>query len=188
MDRIDLNVPFAEKNKAKAAGAKWDALHRTWYWPGSKVPDGLAKYTVPGLRADSAIMADVAARIDELIADLPAAYERRMAVGELLALIRAEKISQHKFARLVIPILQAAGAGPVIRAAQECLLDTVYGDHPTLPDSGIATLDEFMMMALPKKLRPADALDLVRRTDSGQVIMAGMKAVYLAEIKKRNLL
>lgn len=30
-ERIDLSVPFAQKEKAKAIGAKWDAAGRTWW-------------------------------------------------------------------------------------------------------------------------------------------------------------
>jgi hypothetical protein len=29
--RIDLKVPFAEKDTAKALGARWDAARRIWY-------------------------------------------------------------------------------------------------------------------------------------------------------------
>ena len=29
--RIDLNVPFAEKDKAKKAGARWDGVKKCWY-------------------------------------------------------------------------------------------------------------------------------------------------------------
>lgn len=36
MPRIDLTVPFAEKNEAKRLGARWDAERKLWY-----VPDGL---------------------------------------------------------------------------------------------------------------------------------------------------
>jgi hypothetical protein len=32
-DRIDLNVPFAEKDRAKAQGPRWDGARRTWYAP-----------------------------------------------------------------------------------------------------------------------------------------------------------
>lgn len=31
--RIDLKVPFAEKDTAKALGARWDAAKKTWYIP-----------------------------------------------------------------------------------------------------------------------------------------------------------
>lgn len=37
MGRIDLAVPFAEKDEAKALGAKWDPSLKVWY-----VPDGVA--------------------------------------------------------------------------------------------------------------------------------------------------
>ena len=29
--RINLNVPFADKDKAKARGALWDSQSKTWY-------------------------------------------------------------------------------------------------------------------------------------------------------------
>jgi len=29
--RVDLNVPFDEKEKAKFLGARWDMVKRTWY-------------------------------------------------------------------------------------------------------------------------------------------------------------
>lgn len=29
--RIDMNVPFAEKDEAKALGARWDGLKKCWY-------------------------------------------------------------------------------------------------------------------------------------------------------------
>lgn len=36
--KIYLDVPFADKDRAKSAGAKWDGDARKWYWP---KPDGL---------------------------------------------------------------------------------------------------------------------------------------------------
>ncbi|WP_256581267.1 MULTISPECIES: DUF5710 domain-containing protein [unclassified Pseudomonas] len=33
MARIDLKVPFAEKEEAKSLGAKWDPSLKTWYIP-----------------------------------------------------------------------------------------------------------------------------------------------------------
>lgn len=36
MPRIDLNVPYAEKDLAKQLGALWDKEKRVWY-----VPDGV---------------------------------------------------------------------------------------------------------------------------------------------------
>lgn len=86
-----------------------------------------------------------------------------------------------------MPILREVGKQPVIRAAIECLTDTIYGQHSTLPEYGIATLDDFLMMALPKIRRPIDMLDQISRLDSGHAIVAGMKSVFNDEIKKRNL-
>lgn len=188
MDRVDLNVPFSEKDKAKAGGAKWDALHRTWYWPGVEVPESLSEYAIPGARPDSAIMADVASRVAALISELPAAYERKLAFADIMSLLRPEKIKAVPMAEHLLPILKDIGPAPAILAGEEWLLDLVYGKHPTLPESGIATLDDFLMMALPKRLRPVEALDKIKRLDSGHVIVAGMKAVFTEELKKRNLL
>lgn len=36
MPRVNLNVPFSEKDQAKALGARWDQSNRTWF-----VPDGV---------------------------------------------------------------------------------------------------------------------------------------------------
>lgn len=33
--KIYLNVPYAQKDEAKALGAKWDASNKKWYIPGS---------------------------------------------------------------------------------------------------------------------------------------------------------
>jgi hypothetical protein len=31
--RIDIKVPFADKDRAKAVGAKWCGVKKTWYIP-----------------------------------------------------------------------------------------------------------------------------------------------------------
>lgn len=31
-----LNVPYAQKDAAKALGARWDAVHKKWYVPAGK--------------------------------------------------------------------------------------------------------------------------------------------------------
>lgn len=36
--RIDLDVPFAEKDKARALGARWDPAGKTWYMPAGLDP------------------------------------------------------------------------------------------------------------------------------------------------------
>ncbi|MDD2661657.1 MAG: zincin-like metallopeptidase domain-containing protein, partial [Methylococcales bacterium] len=45
-ERIDLNVPFKEKNEAKALGAKWDRVNTTWYVPSGVNPEPFAKWHV----------------------------------------------------------------------------------------------------------------------------------------------
>ncbi|HDL5187674.1 TPA: hypothetical protein PXA68_002017 [Mannheimia haemolytica] len=44
-----LNVPYAEKDGAKALGAKWDKFKKKWYLPaGKEMPEGLKKYATDG--------------------------------------------------------------------------------------------------------------------------------------------
>lgn len=43
MARVDLKVPFAEKDEAKSLGARWDPQAKVWY-----VPEG--NETAPTLR------------------------------------------------------------------------------------------------------------------------------------------
>lgn len=42
--RLDLTVPFAEKNAAKRAGAKWDKIGKTWYAPAGLDPAAVAAW------------------------------------------------------------------------------------------------------------------------------------------------
>lgn len=45
-----LSVPYAEKDGAKALGAKWDRFKKKWYLPaGKEMPEGLKKYATDGL-------------------------------------------------------------------------------------------------------------------------------------------
>lgn len=64
MPRIDLQVPFAEKDDAKRLGARWDAANKVWY-----VPDGidsalfkkwLPQEPEPNIRASSYFIAQSA--------------------------------------------------------------------------------------------------------------------------------
>jgi hypothetical protein len=62
MPRIDLHVPFHEKDEAKAYGARWDPQRRIWYVPGNVDSSKLRKW-VPGsmsgnIRAESYFLAD----------------------------------------------------------------------------------------------------------------------------------
>jgi hypothetical protein len=44
VQRTYLNVPYAEKDKAKDKGARWDADRKKWYVVGKEVPEGLESY------------------------------------------------------------------------------------------------------------------------------------------------
>ena len=45
--RIYLRVPFEKKDAVKAAGAKWDADRKSWFWPGGEMPEKLRGFA-PG--------------------------------------------------------------------------------------------------------------------------------------------
>jgi Domain of unknown function (DUF5710) len=53
--RIDLQVPFAEKDEAKRLGARWDSRQRTWYVPEGIGPAPFKKWLpetlAPNIRA-----------------------------------------------------------------------------------------------------------------------------------------
>ncbi len=42
--KIYLNVPFAEKDAAKALGARWDPANKKWYIAADKDPAPFAKW------------------------------------------------------------------------------------------------------------------------------------------------
>lgn len=42
--RVDLDVPFAEKDEAKALGARWDPACKTWYVPAGLNPDAFERW------------------------------------------------------------------------------------------------------------------------------------------------
>ena len=44
MSRVDLNVPFSEKDEAKTLGARWDGERKTWYAPAGVPLSGLEKW------------------------------------------------------------------------------------------------------------------------------------------------
>ena len=43
-DKVILDVPYLEKDKAKELGAWWDPYQRTWYVPKGKDPKPFAKW------------------------------------------------------------------------------------------------------------------------------------------------
>jgi hypothetical protein len=59
--RIDLQVPFSEKDDARRLGAHWDDLRRRWYVPKDKDPSPLARWlpvSAPNIRAPSYFIAE----------------------------------------------------------------------------------------------------------------------------------
>lgn len=44
MARINLNVPFEEKDEAKDLGARWDPTARCWYVPAGLDPSPFARW------------------------------------------------------------------------------------------------------------------------------------------------
>jgi len=59
---VFLNVPFAEKDQAKALGARWNPTRRRWYVPDGVAPEAFAAW-IDGAAADSAAPAR-AGRVD----------------------------------------------------------------------------------------------------------------------------
>lgn len=59
MSRLDLNVPFAEKQEAKELGARWDAKLMTWFVPPGVDAAPFAKWAtkLPNMRASSYFVA-----------------------------------------------------------------------------------------------------------------------------------
>lgn len=51
MTRMDLNVPYAEKDEAKALGARWDPQKKTWYIPEGVEIGMLKKWLPPPVHA-----------------------------------------------------------------------------------------------------------------------------------------
>jgi hypothetical protein len=50
-ERVDLEVPFAEKDEAKALGARWDPASRTWYLPAGLDPAPFRRW-LPGVKEE----------------------------------------------------------------------------------------------------------------------------------------
>jgi hypothetical protein len=45
---IILKVPYAEKDQAKALGAKWNSARKAWYVPDGQAATGFEKWIAPG--------------------------------------------------------------------------------------------------------------------------------------------
>jgi hypothetical protein len=54
--KIYLNVPYAEKDAAKALGARWDAAVKKWYAPNANDLALFAKWVSESANQDSALL------------------------------------------------------------------------------------------------------------------------------------
>ncbi|MBN2493727.1 MAG: exodeoxyribonuclease VII large subunit [Deltaproteobacteria bacterium] len=87
--RIDLQVPFPEKDEAKAMGARWDPVGRTWYAPAGSDLDALARW-LPAVEQELPLgqqgtaLSDFLARVRaEIGRGLPRAEWIRAEISEL---------------------------------------------------------------------------------------------------------
>jgi exodeoxyribonuclease VII large subunit len=51
--RIDLRVPYAEKDQARVHGARWDSENRTWYAPPNTDLQNLKRWLPNGFLDDA---------------------------------------------------------------------------------------------------------------------------------------
>ena len=80
--RIDLNVPYAEKDEAKALGARWDRESQTWYAPSGTELGRLNRWLPrdlrgePTLQASSETAGGKGVALTELLARIKVAIDR----------------------------------------------------------------------------------------------------------------
>ena len=90
MGLFKLSVSFSEKDLAKAHGARWDAINKTWYFMGDELPKELARwYTAPkpetsGKESTSDARTGLKSEAEQ---ELPVKYEKYKTVSEVNRLI-----------------------------------------------------------------------------------------------------
>ena len=77
-NRIDLNVPYAEKDQAKVHGAQWDTASRTWYAPPGTDLQNLKRWLPKGVLTETAVPETTA----------PKKAEKGIALSELLEQVK----------------------------------------------------------------------------------------------------
>ncbi|WP_435016355.1 exodeoxyribonuclease VII large subunit [Tundrisphaera sp. TA3] len=77
--RIDLHVPFAQKDDAKALGARWDGARRTWYAPPGTDLEDFRRWMPPGFAAAES------AKAEAEVPEEAEAGEKGVGLSELLA-------------------------------------------------------------------------------------------------------
>lgn len=48
-ERVDFEVPFAEKDGAKSLGGRWEPAGKTWYVPAGLNPRAFRRLLPPGI-------------------------------------------------------------------------------------------------------------------------------------------
>jgi hypothetical protein len=71
IEKLYLNVPFSEKDKAKQEGAKWDGDAKKWYWPGDNLPASLEEYKSQNNTSQVKSYEDLKDLIDNLFENMP---------------------------------------------------------------------------------------------------------------------
>ena len=79
--RIDLKVPYAEKDQAKIHGAQWDTENRTWYAPAGTDLQNLRRWLPNGFLTESAT--------PESTPSPAKAAEKGVSLSELLGQVKA---------------------------------------------------------------------------------------------------
>ena len=53
---IYLKVSFEDKDIAKAAGAKWNAGRKQWFYPGDNLPEALKKFLCAATQSANSVL------------------------------------------------------------------------------------------------------------------------------------
>jgi len=58
-----LNVPYAQKDEAKALGARWDAANKKWYVPADKDLEIFAKWRTQSANLESPPLQPISSKV-----------------------------------------------------------------------------------------------------------------------------
>ena len=77
-----LNVPYQEKDEAKAYGARWNAMGRYWYFDG-ELPEGLKRWYPEAVPSKEPAVSEDKGRLPELFSDFDA-YKTVTQVNDMI--------------------------------------------------------------------------------------------------------
>jgi len=120
-DRIYLDVPYAEKDQAKALGARWDPHRRQWWAPPASPAGAFSRWVDPEPRVFGGPPIGVAGRpapgaLLEVLSDQSARCRRRAAgvLGGLPRRVgRLRRCGEAIVATLPAELLEAQRIGPI---------------------------------------------------------------------------